>query len=151
MPAIFRPHPLFALLAAPVLFLQPGCTDDGPDSSGTEDAQVTEEQEDVAEVKEELQDAKEELVEAAEEVDETREKLREAVVGKEEAEDAIGDLERQLEKEKADVRAERTDAEPDFESELNVGAEANELEGGAGRPQLDDDGGVDIDVDVDQP
>ena len=98
-----------------------GCGDDEVDETANpEAAQVSEEQEDVQEAKEDLADAKEELEEADEEIAEARGELREAILEKEELEDAVGDAARQLKKERADLAAEQTDAEPDLTRDVDL-------------------------------
>ena len=109
-----------------------GCGDgDDLENTGTENSQITEEQGDVKEVEEEIQDVKKELADADEDIAEKRNDLREEILEKEELEDELGDLQRQKEKEIADVEAEKVDPEPDLKNDPDLGESEKELTGEA--------------------
>ena len=72
------------------------------------------------ESREELEDAREDLADADENIAEQRAELKEAILEKEEMEDAVGDAERQLDKDRADLQAEKNDAEPDLAGDPDV-------------------------------
>ena len=119
--------PRARLLPAALLCALPliGCDDDGTDVTPVdpEEAQLAEEAEDLAEAKEDLRDAEDELEEARGNRAEQREEHREAVTEVEEAEDAVDDSRRGVAKAQADLQAEKTDPEPDYEAELAPPAE----------------------------
>ena len=117
------PRPALVPLAAALLALPlAGCERDGsPDeTTDPEAAQVSEEQDDVRDAKEALADAKEDLEDADDEIAEQRGELREAILDKEEQQDAVGDARRQLAKEMGDLEAEQTDAEPDLTRDMDL-------------------------------
>ena len=87
-----------------------GCN--GANEGGTEAEQLEAEREEVADAEQELESAQENVAEQKEELQDAKENLTEQIREHEEAEDAIGDAQRQLQKEQADLEAERQDAEP---------------------------------------
>lgn len=101
-------RPVAVSLAAISALLFSGCNDEP--ETGHE--QLRAEQHDVKEAQENLEESREEIAEQKEELKEARENIAEQTRELEQAEDAAGDAERQLAKEKADLEAERTDADP---------------------------------------
>ena len=97
-----------AVSLATAALLLSGCGDEP--ETGPE--QLRAEQHDVKEAQENLEETRDDISEQKEELKEARENVAEQTRELEQAEDAAGDAERQLAKEKADVEAERTDADP---------------------------------------
>ena len=106
MPRLAKP--IAVSLAAVAALIFAGCNEEP--ETGTE--QLRAEQHDVKEAQENLEDARDDIAEQKEELKEARENIAEQTRELEQAEDAAGDAERQLAKEKSDVEAERTDADP---------------------------------------
>ena len=87
-----------------------GCNDTRHEG-GTEAEQIREEQLDVKQAMENLDDAKENVAEQKKDVKKAKENVIKQENQLEEAQDAVGDAARQVEKEKADLAAEKTDPE----------------------------------------
>ena len=143
LPAALLPLALIATL--PLL----GCGGDDAESDDPEAAQVSEEQEDVNEAREDLEDAREDLADADEEIADARLEVKEAILEKEELEDRVGDAERQLDKERADLQAEKMDAEPDLANDPDIAPvlpDAPDAEADDATVKVETEPGVDVEV-----